>query len=179
MAGKRKFRKPLWERLPGENEKQWKLFVTYRDDEGLERSIAKVADSFGLTYTHTKKLAIKKDWRARAEAWDTDLDKRRLWRQRWAAQKAEKRQMLLGENLQKIAGAELMKLAKQVQESDDAVLNAKEIATLLKLGVEVERLNIDAPTSITKETGSLKVTWEEKPDKDKDKDKDENDGDTI
>jgi hypothetical protein len=165
MAGHWRAGQKIWRRMKAESDREWNLFVFYRDHEGLERSVAEVADHFEVDRTEVAKIARKRLWRKRSDAWDEELDKIRLQVARNKVIKMRERQSTLGEDMQKIAEAELLKITRQVVDNpDEVIVDTKTLINLIKAGAELERINRDEPTEIVKSKSELKITWEEKPD---------------
>jgi len=163
MAGhKKKDSRDPWERQTGEEGKAWYLFVEYRDADPWDRSLSKLAEKHDFPIENIKRMAQNRSWKKRAQAWDDKIDQRKRRGTLVAVEKMKERQKTLGVNMQKIGGIELNKLAKIIQENpSDPKLSAKMIVKIIQEGANLERLNMDEPTSINKEKGELKIVWEE------------------
>lgn len=62
-----------WTRLPDETDRQWEMFLFYRN-LGPTRSFRLVQDQFEVSQPTVSKMAAKKDWRSRVTAFDNHED---------------------------------------------------------------------------------------------------------
>ena len=72
-----------WERREGESVRAFRAFTLYRDTPPELRSLTRVAQGWsaggqGSGLSRIKKWSRKHQWRARATAWDDELDWRKL-----------------------------------------------------------------------------------------------------
>lgn len=121
-----------WERQPDEGPKPFEAFAIYRD-MGNERSIAKVAKKLGKSEALLHRWSSKFDWVTRAAAWDDELARqtaRELMRDMAKTRARQRKQALKMQH----KGLELLKDINP----GDAKLS--EIVSLLKLGMEQERI---------------------------------------
>lgn len=124
----------LWERQPGETTKPFEAFVIYRD-MGANRSLRKVAQKLNKSLTIVAEWSSKYDWVKRVAAWDAEQD--RIARNELAAEMAatRKKQRKQAQRMQE-KGMELLESIS----IGDAKLS--EVVSLLKAGMEQERIAI-------------------------------------
>lgn len=137
MAAKKKAENvapELWERQTTESSKAFEAFVVYRD-MGVNRSIRKAAQNLNKAVTTLAEWSTKHDWVKRAAAWDAEQD--RLARNELVAEMAatRKKQRKQAQRMQE-KGMELLESIS----IGDAKLS--EIVSLLKTGMEQERIAI-------------------------------------
>ena len=63
-----------WERQPGETDKAFSVFVTYRD-AGPGRSLRKTASALGRELTQLADWSVRWGWQVRVRAWDDEMDR--------------------------------------------------------------------------------------------------------
>ena len=63
-----------WERQPGETDKAFSVFVTYRD-AGPSRSLRKTASALGRELTQLADWSVRWGWQVRVRAWDDEMDR--------------------------------------------------------------------------------------------------------
>lgn len=121
-----------WERQPEETPKAYEAFAIYRDMNS-DRSIAKVAEKLGKSEALLHRWSSKFEWVRRAAAWDDELARqtaRELLRDVAKTRARQRKQALKMQH----KGLELLKDINP----GDAKLS--EIVSLLKLGMEQERI---------------------------------------
>lgn len=121
-----------WERQPEETAKAFEAFAIYRD-MGNDRSIAKVAEKLGKSEALLHRWSSRYEWVKRAAAWDDEVARqtaRELMRDMAKTRARQRKQALKMQH----KGLELLKDINP----GDAKLS--EIVSLLKLGMEQERI---------------------------------------
>lgn len=150
-----------WERQPGEGDKPWVGFVTYRDME-MGRTLAGATRVLGKKpgYAHVMEAwSIKHFWRFRVEAWDAHKDEvsreALLDARRDAARGMVERHLSLSTQLQRLVTVELMRWLRKTgadkphPDIDQAPsLHPSQIQGLLDYAVKLERLNRNEPEAI-------------------------------
>lgn len=63
-----------WERQPGESDKAWEAFRTYRD-MAQDRSLRVVADTIGKSKSLVDRWSSRHQWNRRAYEWELELDR--------------------------------------------------------------------------------------------------------
>ena len=123
----------LWERQPGEGEKPWEAFVTYRDMGG-KRSNRLVAEKLGKSETIINRWSSQWNWVDRLAAWSNEQD--RIIRESQIAEIAEmrKRHAELA-----VAMIEKAKAALELMEPEE--LSAVTLAKFVDAAVKIERLS--------------------------------------
>lgn len=145
-----------WYQIDGETDRSYELFTAFLG-LGMGRTKQEVADQFGLSGTHVRKLASDHDWNARAREYDQ-------WRQRiWSATIAEKT-MEMAQRHGDVAARGIKTLAmvfEAAEQKGDSMmaelssLGAKELlryvrdaARAIPALMNAERLSVGMPTEI-------------------------------
>lgn len=131
MAKQEKEIKP-WERRPEESTKAFEAFCIYRD-MGRERSLSKVAEKLQKSETLMGRWSRTYDWVERAADWDDEADRQAAQKQLKDIANARVRQRKQAVKMQ-LKALQLLEDIKQ----GDAKLS--EIVSLMKLGMEQERI---------------------------------------
>ena len=141
-------RKP-WERLDEESTPAYAAFKEYRD-MGEERSIAKVAKKLGKSDKLLERWSAKHDWGNRVMAWDDAIEHRASENllNEIAKMRARQRKQALKMQLK---GLNLLDGINQ----GDAKLS--EIVSLMKLGMEQERICMGDVGEVIEERGGEAV----------------------
>lgn len=146
MAQKEKEKEnQAWDRQPDETTKAFEAFAIYRD-MGNDRSIAKVAEQLGKSEALLQRWSSKYEWVKRVAEWDDEVARqtaRELMRD-IARTRARQRKQAMQMQLK---GAELLQAIKV----GDAKLS--EIVSLLKLGMEQERICLGDVGEVIEERG--------------------------
>ncbi len=130
-------RRQLWERQPGESAKAYNAFRLYRD--AMEkRTLAKVAQTLGCSSTNVERWARRWAWTQRT--YEYDLVQEEEWRQQAARDRIamRRRQIALGQALQSVAAYGLREWQDKIEQKLPLAMRPDEIATLMKLGNELE-----------------------------------------
>lgn len=147
----KKSRRP-WEKRISESVKAFEAFACYRD-MGPDRSTAKVARELGKTKALMDRWSGRHGWQRRIDAYERYIDERRM------NVAAKKREAMIKRHDQ--AGKAMVALGKQgIDELRKALKKAKrkrkmsprDIAALVKVGVQIERLSNDEATEKIEET---------------------------
>lgn len=131
MAKQNEERKP-WERLPEESTEAYEAFKTYRDLDG-KRSQARVGEKLGKSDTLLSRWSAEYDWVKRVQAWDDEADRQSAQKQLKDIANARARQRKQAVKMQLKA----LQLLESIQEGDAKL---SEIVSLMKLGMEQERI---------------------------------------
>lgn len=131
MAKQNEERKP-WERLPEESTEAFEAFKTYRD-MGAERSLAKVGEKLGKSTALMERWSARHEWVKRAQAWDDEAERQAAQKQLKDIANARARQRKQAVKMQLKA----LQLLESIQEGDAKL---SEIVSLMKLGMEQERI---------------------------------------
>lgn len=136
-----------WERQPGEHAARFEAFAAYRD-AGPDRTLRGVAQRLSKSSALICRWSSEDAWQRRIEAWEQHLDKLRLEAAEqeivdMAAQHAKVGRMMLDKVEALLAAHDLLDFF--AAES----LNARDVATWLKVAVDVERLarGVAAPST--------------------------------
>lgn len=139
-----------YERLKGESVQAFSHFVVYRD-MGLQRSQRKTAAQVKIN-EHTISLhATKWKWQDRALMWDRMIDARSRKAQLDAVEQMQKRHIAMSQGLQNLTARELQKLIDKSQTTKKPILKPEQLARLMQLGMDSERLSRGEPTEIVAE----------------------------
>lgn len=123
-----------WERQPGESAKAFEAFELYCQ-LGEERSVRKVAQRLDKSRTQIGEWSSKWNWVDRARDYDNELKRQKLRAEKEAYRKMKQRHIGMAIQLQQKAFDALKKLNPED-------LSPKEIREFLKLGAELERMNM-------------------------------------
>ena len=131
----------LWERQPKESAQAYEAFAIYRD-MGTERSYAKVGRELGKSKTIIDRWGAEWNWAERVRAWDNEIAAR-------VKEAAEKTASEMVQRHLKISMQLQTKAVTALNQISGDEMTARDIAALLKLGVDIERLNRGEPTERT------------------------------
>ena len=131
MAKQNEERKP-WERQPNEGTKPYEAFTIYRD-MGKERTLPKVAEKCGKSVSLISRWSQTHSWVERVTAWDDEADRQAAQKQLKDIANARVRQRKQAVKMQLKA----LQLLESIQEGDAKL---SEIVSLMKLGMEQERI---------------------------------------
>lgn len=123
----------LWERQPAETDREWQIWLAYRDMYPSKRpSYREVAEQLGTTVAVVKKVAARWDFPVRLQAWAKYVDNLIL---------KQRQQEILDMNKKHIEMAQALneKLAIAINAIDPYELTPKDIKGLLQLSTELER----------------------------------------
>lgn len=149
----------LWEQQPGESSKNYHFFATYRDLGSANRSIGEVARTHGKSAAWLMKLSGEHRWVNRARAWDYHLDqisreKAEEARREMVDRHATISRRILTTVAQRIQGTPGGPGQKAVQPLDPNTLDAADLARLLQVAANLERLSRGVPTEVIETTRS-------------------------
>ena len=123
----------LWERQPAETDREWQIWLAYRDMYPSKRpSYREVAEQLGTTVAVVKKVAARWDFPVRLQAWAKYVDNLIL---------KQRQQEILDMNKKHIEMAQALneKLATAINAIDPYELTPRDIKGLLQLSTELER----------------------------------------
>ena len=123
----------LWERQPAETDREWQIWLAYRDMYPSTRpSYRQVAEQLGTTVAVVKKIGARWDFSVRLQAWAKYVDNLTL---------QQRQQEILDMNKRHIEMATALneKLATAINAIDPYELEPKDIKGLLQLSAELER----------------------------------------
>lgn len=155
-----------WTRQPGETDRAWELFKFYRD-LGPARTYRQVSDHFDLSHDSIKtNYVYPNDWRNRAAAFDTHMDRiYQLQRAEAVKEMAERHAAQIVEALEALnAPFEVLKerlkdpqfVEDLEKKTPEKLLNlAAKSGRLIPQLMAAERLSRDAPTTIAEVRGEV------------------------
>ena len=123
----------LWERQPAETDREWQVWLAYRDAYPSRKpSYRQVAEQLGTTVAVVKKVGARWDFPVRLQAWAKYVDNLTL---------QQRQQEILDMNKKHIEMAQALneKLAIAINAIDPYALEPKDIKGLLQLSTELER----------------------------------------
>lgn len=123
----------LWERQPAETDREWQIWLAYRDMYPSTRpSYRQVAEQLGTTVAVVKKIGARWDFPVRLQAWAKYVDNLTL---------QQRQQEILDMNKRHIEMATALneKLTTAINAIDPYELEPKDIKGLLQLSAELER----------------------------------------
>jgi hypothetical protein len=123
----------LWERQPAETDREWQIWLAYRDIYPSKRpSYRQVAEQLGTTIGVVKKVGARWDFPVRLQAWAKYVDDLTL---------KQRQKEILDMNKKHIDMATALndKLATAINAIDPYELEPKDIKGLLQLSAELER----------------------------------------
>ena len=123
----------LWERQPAETDREWQIWLAYRDMYPSTRpSYRQVAEQLGTTIAVVKKVGARWDFPVRLQAWAKYVDNLTL---------QQRQQEILDMNKKHIEMAQALneKLATAINAIDPYELAPRDIKGLLQLSAELER----------------------------------------
>ena len=123
-----------WERQPGETVQAFEACDLYCKS-GDERSIRKVAQKLGKSQQLLSRWSSKWNWQSRSRDYDNEIKRKEVQAQKKAYQAMQQRQIGMAVQLQKKAFEALKDLPVES-------LTPKDIKEFMKLGTELERLNL-------------------------------------
>lgn len=133
MAEKKASQRELWERQEGESTQAFAAFAAYRD-MGVERSLAKVAQTLGKSKALMERWSVRWQWVVRADAWDDEVD-------RQSRKELEKGIIGMRKNHANIAKAMLVKALKALQKIQDDEMTPRDVSTMVDVAAKLERLS--------------------------------------
>lgn len=130
-----------WERQKGESQQSFAAFAIYRD-MGDNRSLQRVSQQVAKRLQLMKRWSERDNWVARVDEWDAENDRiKRAAHTRAIVEMSERHAKLAVSVLNKVVSRLIGDKANNVMPIDPASLNARDLATLLDIGVKVERLS--------------------------------------
>ena len=145
-----------WAMKPDETLGGFHYFCFYRDMQ--RRSIAKLAEVFGMNRRTLERTSQRFGWRDRVRAWDVELDRRVRDLQATDIADMKKRHINLGVGMQTAAVKELQALVAKIEKADreakkkdpkghhEPLLSVPDIIRLSQHGTQLERLSRGEPT---------------------------------
>lgn len=123
----------VWERQPAETDREWQVWLAYRDAyPSVRPSYKGVAEQLGTTHNVVKKVGQRWSFPARLQAWAKYCDELTL---------KQRQEQILAMNARHISMAERInqKLDKAIDLINPNMLEPKDIQGLFKLASEIER----------------------------------------
>ena len=123
----------VWERQPAETDREWQVWLSYRDAyPSVRPSYRLVAETLGTSYNVVKKVAMRWTFPARLQAWAKFCDDLTL---------SQRRQEILDMNAKHISMATTLndKLKIAIDKIVPETLEVKDIQGLFKLATDIER----------------------------------------
>lgn len=153
----------LWERQPAETDREWQIWLAYRDMYPSTRpSYRQVAEQLGTTVAVVKKIGARWDFPVRLQAWAKYVDNLTL---------QQRQQEILDMNKKHIEMAQALneKLTTAINAIDPYELEPKDIKGLLQLSAELERkARLHNPDVIRPELADENPNLKESPTKTED-----------
>lgn len=130
----------LWERQPAETDREWQIWLAYRDAyPGVKPSYRMVAEQLGTTINVVKKAGQRWSFPARLQAWAKHVDELTMKQRRSEIINMNKKHIQMAEDLNS-------KLQTAIANIDPYSLKPQEIQGLFRLSAEIERkARIDNP----------------------------------
>lgn len=130
----------LWERQPAETDREWQVWLAYRDIYPSKRpSYRQVAEQLGTTISVVKKVGGRWDFSTRLQAWAKYVDELTMQQRRDEIVEMNKTHIDMATTLNN-------KLAIAIEKINPASLEPKDIRGLLQLSADLERkARLDAP----------------------------------
>lgn len=154
-----------WDRLPGETALQYSRFKVYlrtEDPKTKRRSIERSAAITGQRVATAKVTAAAWHWSIRADLLDQQVELEEIQQFKLDKSRSARRQANVGRQLQAVALAGATRLLADADRVGE--MSGNEIAKLADVGVKIERLASQDPTSIS-EDRSIAIIWDgPKPD---------------
>jgi hypothetical protein len=126
-----------WEKQPGESPKAFRAFAIYRDTPTAERSQRRVAAELGKSGALIGRWSSQHSWVARAEAWDSELDRVKREAAKRGIEEMNDRHIGIALQMQAI-------IVKRLQEANIAIkpeqLDPSELARWFDLAYKAERM---------------------------------------
>jgi hypothetical protein len=122
----------LWDRQPEETDREYQIWLTYRDAyPSVKPSYRLVAEQLLTTINVVKKVGSRWGFQARMQAWAKHCDEITM---------AQREQQILDMNKRHVTMAETLneKLAKAINRIDPESLTPREINALMKTATELE-----------------------------------------
>lgn len=131
---------PLWERQPVETDREWQIWLAYRDCYPSKRaSYREVAMEHNIPYGTVKQAASKWDFPMRMQAWAKRCDELTMAQRQKEILEMNKKHVDMATDLNN-------KIAIAIGNIDPEALTPREIKELLKLSSELERkARLDTP----------------------------------
>lgn len=153
----------LWERQPAETDREWQVWLAYRDIYPSKRpSYRQVAEGLGTTIGVVKKVGARWDFPVRLQAWAKYIDDLTL---------KQRQQEVLDMNKKHIEMATTLndKLSIAINKINPDLLEPKDIKGLLQLSTELERkARLDKPDLRGPDLGGINDSLKESPTKTED-----------
>lgn len=127
----------MWDRMPGETDRPWDMFLMFREMRPADRKLVTISGMFGCHPEYVTRNARRYGWHLRVEAWDRHLDELRQVEFQEETKVMGRRQARLAMKMQYVAEARI----DQITSSPEAMeaLTAGDARGLAKDGVEIER----------------------------------------
>lgn len=131
----------LWERQPGETDREYEVWLTYRDAyPSIRPSSRLVAEQLGTTVNVVSKVARRWDFSMRLQAWAKHCDELTI---------RQREQEIVDMNKKHIAMATTLnqKIEKAIEKLDPTMLKPTELQGLMKMATDLERkARLEMPT---------------------------------
>lgn len=153
----------LWERQPAETDREWQIWLAYRDIYPSKRpSYRQVAEQLGTTIGVVKKVGARWDFPVRLQAWAKYVDDLTL-------QQRQKEIVEMNKKHIDMATALNQKLSVAIEKINPDLLEPKDIKGLLQLSSELERkARLDKPDLRGPELTDANPSLKESPTKTED-----------
>jgi ribosomal protein L32 len=123
----------LWERQPGETDREWQVWLAYRDAyPSIKPTYRKVAEQLGTTINVVKKVGQRWNFPLRLQAWAKHVDELTQRQREKEIVEMNKRHIEMATKLQE-------KIQTAINNINPHVLEPKDIKSLFQLSAELER----------------------------------------
>lgn len=122
-----------WERQPQETDREWQIWLAYRDAYPAKRpSVKEIADQQGVNYSVAKNASTRWNYPARMQAWAKYVDDLTMM---------QRREEIINMNQQHISMANAIreKISTAIQNMDPYNMKPGEIKDMMRMMVDVER----------------------------------------
>ena len=156
-----------WERQTGEGAKAFGAFTIYRDTPPALRSLARSCPK-PSTLRHWERWSSANQWVARAESWDSELDRVKRQADLDAVVDMQRRHCECAALLLELGRLSLERHLRAMKQDETMMLPASVVATLARTAADVERVARGEPNSIVQAAREateqvVRVVWADGP----------------
>lgn len=138
-----------FEMQPNETSKSFARFCAYRDMHPNRRSLAKVAEQFGVSLRLVEQQSVAHQWRERCRQWDAHQDAERRKRI------AERDKVLAEVNMASaVAAADVTRRSVEYVRDSGVVLEPLQLKAWVQMMLDLRRSAVEAPDQVVQIKGS-------------------------
>lgn len=136
----------VWERLPRESDRDWYLFMLYRDQayqagRYQPRNLAEVARTAGVVHSSIQEAAAAFRWVQRAGAWDREVDRREGIAKLSEHERRARAHLRFASKLRGLAEIEIEKvIARAMADQEGPTLKPREIFEAFEVAMKIEAM---------------------------------------